>query len=98
MFLVAVTWSVGALAWWFACVSYGGGPGCVPSYIHTLWRLRRPARTLVPLPYLVLFVAACVGIPLAHLLPLGMWYMCFVAVVCSPVACGSLLSFACGCP
>ena len=95
---MAVTWSVGALAWRFACVSFGGGPLCVLSYIHTLLRVRRRARTLAPLPYLALFVLACVGIPLAHLVPLGLWYVCFVAVVCSPVACGSRLSFACGCP
>ena len=40
----------------------------------------------------------CAGIPLALLVPLGMWYMCFVVVVRSPVACGSLLSVTCGCP
>ena len=42
---------------------------------------------------------ACVGI---HLLPvwfpLGIWYVFFVAVVCSQITCGSLLSFACWCP
>ena len=77
---MVVTWSVGALACRFACVSFSGGPRCVFSYIHTLLRLRRRARTL------------------AHLVPLGLWYVFFVAVVCTPVACGSLLSFTCGCP
>ena len=50
--------------------------------------------------YLLALAAAymCAGIPLALLVPLGMWYMCFVAVVRSPVACGSLLSVTCGCP
>ena len=95
---MAVSWSVGALAWRFVCVSFGGGPRCVLSYIHTLLRLRRRARTLAPLPYLALFVLARVGIPVAHLVPLGLWYVRFVAAVCSPVACGSLLLFVCGCP
>ena len=40
----------------------------------------------------------CAGIPLALVVPLGMWYMCFVAVVRSPVACGSLISVTCRCP
>ena len=57
---VAVTWSVGALAPRFACVSISGGPCCVLSYIHTFWRLRRPPRTFVgPLrvrAYLLLFL------------------------------------------
>ena len=95
---MAVTWSVGALAWRFACVSFSGGPRGVLSYIHTLLRLRRRARTLAALPYLALFVLACVGTPLALLVPFGLWYVCFVVVVRSPVACGSLLSFTCGCP
>ena len=95
---VVVTWFVGALAWRFACVSFRGGPGCVLSYIHTLLRLRRQARTLAPLPHLALFVLACVGIPLAQAVPFGLWYMCFAALVCSLVACSSLLPFTCGCP
>ena len=64
---MAVTWSVGALAWLFSCVSFSGGPRCVPSYIHTFWRLQRRARALAPLPYLALFALACVGTPLALL-------------------------------
>ena len=95
---MAVTSSVGALVWRFACVLFGGGPLCVVSYIHTLFRLRRRARTLAPSPYVALFVLVCVGIPLTHPMPLGLWYVCLVAVVCSPVACGSPLFFACGCP
>ena len=70
--------------------------------LPSTWRLRRRVGTLTlaPSPYLALFVLACVGIPppLAPLVPLGLWYVCFVAVVCSAVACGSLLTFSCGCP
>ena len=91
--VVAVTWSVGALAWRFACVSFSSGRCYVLSYMHTFWRLRRRARTLAPLPYLVLFALACVGIPLALLVSLGLRCVSSVAVVRSPVACGSLLSF-----
>ena len=71
--LLAVTWSVGALAWRFACVSVGGGPRCVLSYIHTLLRLRQRARTVAPLPDLALFVLAYLGIPLAHVV---FWCVC----------------------
>ena len=95
---MAVTWLVGTLTWRFACVSFIGGPCCVPSYIHTVWRLQRRAGALVPLPYLVLLALAFVGIPFALLVPLGLWCVCFAAVVRPPVACGSLLSFTCGCP
>ena len=95
---MAVTWSVGALVWRFACVPSGGGPLCLLSYIHTLLRLLRRARALAPLPYVALFVLACVGIPLAHLVRLGLCDVCFVAVVCFRVVCGFLLSFACRCP
>ena len=35
---------------------------------------------------------ACVGIPLALFVPSGLWFVCLVAAVCSPVACGSRLS------
>ena len=41
---------------------------------------------------------AFLGAGAAHLLPFGLWYVCFVALVCSSVACGSLLLFTCGCP
>ena len=44
---MAVTWSGGALARRFACVSFSGSPCCVPSYIHTFWCLRRRSRTRV---------------------------------------------------
>ena len=95
---MAVTWSLGALAWRFACAFISGSPCGVLSYIHTLLRLRRRARSLAPLAYLALFVLACVGIPLAHVVPLGLWHVFFVALVCSPVAVGSFLRFLCGCP
>ena len=64
MVLVAVTWSVGALAWRSACLFFGGGPRCVLSYsihgpsIHTSLRLRRRVRTLAPSSYLALFSAS----------------------------------------
>ena len=78
---MAVTWSVGALAWRFACVSFSGSPFCVPSYIHTFLRSRRQARIPAPLQYLALFALACVGIPLALVVPLGLCCVRFVAVV-----------------
>ena len=56
------------------------------------------ARTFVPLPYRALFVLKCVDILLAHLVPLGLWYVFFLWRWCAFRACGSLLSFACGCP
>ena len=36
---------------------------------------------------------ACVGIPLALFVPSGLWFVCLVAVVSSPVACGSVSRF-----
>ena len=80
---MAVTVSVGALVWRFACVLFGGGPLCVLSYIHTLLRLRRRARTLAPLPYLALIVLACVGYLLLFLCPWAcgmcvLWRWCAV--------------------
>ena len=93
-----VTWSVNTLAWRFACVSFSGGPYCVPSCIHTFWRLQLRATALVSLTHLSLLALGFVGIPLALLLSLGLWCVCFVAVVRSPVVCGSLLWFTCGCP
>ena len=87
---MAVTLSVGVLAWRFACVSFSGGPCCVPSYIYSFWHLRRLARTLAPLPYLALVPLASVGIPLALLVPLGLWGVRFMALVRSSLACGSL--------
>ena len=48
--------------------------------------------------YQSLFALACLGIPLGHLVPLGLWYVCFVPALCSSVACGSLLLCTCGCP
>ena len=44
-----------------------------------------------------LCLLARVGIPLALFVPSGLWFVCLVAVVCSPVACGSLLSVSWGC-
>ena len=35
---------------------------------------------------------------IALLVPSGLWYVCLVAAVRSPVACGSLLSLTCRCP
>ena len=78
------------------CWACGSLYACARAYFSAGWRPR--ARTLVPLPYVLLLVLALVGIPLPHLVPLGLLYVCFAAVVCSLVVCGSLLSFACGCP
>ena len=78
MVLVAISWLVGALVSWFACVS-------LVVYFHT---------------YVLALAAAymCAGIPLALLVRMGMRYMCFVAVLRSLVAFGSLLSVTCRCP
>ena len=87
MVLVAITWSVGALATQFACFSISGGPWCVLSYIHTFWRLRRLSDPWV-----------C-GHTSCSPCALGFVVCVFVvAVVHSSVACGSLLSVSCGCP
>ena len=43
-----------------------------------------------------LCMLACVGIPLALFVLSGLWFVCLVAVVCPPVACGSLLSVSWG--
>ena len=47
---------------------------------------------------LLVFVCARRHTTLALLVPSGLWVACLVAVVCSPVACGSLLSVSLGCP
>ena len=86
---MAVAWSVGALAPRFACVSISGGPWRVLFFvfIHTFWRLRRLSDPFV-----------C-GHTSCSLCALGFVVCVFVvAVVRSPVACGSLPSVTCGCP
>ena len=52
------------------------------------------------LPHHTLLVFACARghTPLALFVPSGLWFACLVAVVCSPVACGSLLLVSWGCP
>ena len=45
-----------------------------------------------------LCMLVCVGIqPLALLVPSGLWFVCLVAVVCSPLVFGSLLTVSSGC-
>ena len=82
------------LGWWahwapFACVSISGGPLRVLFcfFTHTFWRLRRLSDP-----------GGC-GYTSCSSCALGVVVCVFVvAVVRSPVACGSLLSVPCGCP
>ena len=66
MLLVAVAWSVGALAPQFACFSISGGPWRVVFFCLTIpFGACGVCRTL-----------AFAGIPLAPRVPLGLWYVC----------------------
>ena len=98
MFLVAVTWSVGALAPQFACVSISGGPWCVLSYIHTFSALAAFVGPLRVREYLLLFVCpwfcgmcGCGG---GGALSGGVWFPHFGYVRVSLIPC----FFPCGRP
>ena len=88
MVLVAVAWSVGALAPRFACVSIRRPLACTFLFFsHAFWRLRRLSHSRVrgytSCSSCALQLVVCVFV---------------VSVVRSPVAYGSLLSVTCGCP
>ena len=90
---MALSRSAGALAW-RRCVLRSLSPSLV---LPSSWRLRRRRSGSCFLAIPCLCMLARVGIPLALFVPSGLWFVCLVGVVCSPVACGSLLSVSWGC-